>query len=43
VFCAYLVLILLLVPEEEAGLQQTYGERYTSYRQKTKKLIPFVY
>jgi len=43
VFCVYLVLIFLLIPVEEDGLRKAYGEQYVSYRQKTKKLIPFVY
>ena len=43
VFCAYLVLIVLLIPLEEEGLRQAYGEKYVVYQQKTKKVIPFVY
>lgn len=43
VFCIYLVLILPLIPIEEAGLRKAYGEAYAVYRQKTKRLIPFVY
>jgi protein-S-isoprenylcysteine O-methyltransferase Ste14 len=43
VFCIYLVLILHLVPLEEEGLQQAYGEKYAAYKQSTSKLIPFVY
>lgn len=43
VFCLYLVLITLLLPKEEAGLQQAYGENYVVYEQSTKRLIPFVY
>jgi protein-S-isoprenylcysteine O-methyltransferase Ste14 len=43
VFCVYFVLILLLIPLEEEGLQKSYGEQYSIYRQKTRKLIPFVY
>jgi len=43
VFCVYLVLIFLLIPVEEDGLQKAYGEQYLSYEQKTRKLIPFVY
>jgi protein-S-isoprenylcysteine O-methyltransferase Ste14 len=43
VFCVYLVLIFLLIPVEEDGLQKAYGEQYLSYQQKTRKLIPFVY
>ncbi len=43
VFCIYLVLIFLLIPVEEDGLRKAYGELYVAYRQKAKKLIPFVY
>ena len=43
VFAIYVVLILLLVPIEEDGLRQAYGEPYDAYRQATRKLIPFVY
>jgi len=43
VFCIYLVLILLLVPVEEDGLRGVYGEQFTSYQRKTKKLIPLVF
>jgi protein-S-isoprenylcysteine O-methyltransferase Ste14 len=43
VFCIYLVLILLLIPMEEHGLQNGYGEQYAAYQRKTRKLIPFVY
>ncbi len=42
VFCIYLVLILLLIPVEEQGLQQAYGSQYIAYQQKIRKLIPFV-
>jgi protein-S-isoprenylcysteine O-methyltransferase Ste14 len=43
VFCIYLVLIVLLIPVEEAVLQRAYGEEYVTYRQKVKKLIPLLY
>ncbi len=43
VFCIYLVLILALVPTEEDALRTAYGEQYGVYRQRTRKLIPFVY
>jgi protein-S-isoprenylcysteine O-methyltransferase Ste14 len=43
VFCIYLVLILLLVPMEEDGLQQAFGNQYLAYRQRVKAIIPFVY
>ncbi len=43
VFGIYLVLILLLIPMEEDGLREAYGEQYVVYQQKTGKLIPFVH
>jgi protein-S-isoprenylcysteine O-methyltransferase Ste14 len=43
VFCIYLGLILQLVPLEEKGLQGAYGSQYIAYRQKVRKLIPFVF
>lgn len=43
VFGTYLVLILLLIPREEAGLLQAYDVYALSYRHTVKRLIPFVY
>jgi protein-S-isoprenylcysteine O-methyltransferase Ste14 len=43
VFVIYLVLLSALVPVEEDGLQQAYGEPYRAYRQNVRKLIPLVY
>jgi protein-S-isoprenylcysteine O-methyltransferase Ste14 len=43
VFCAYLVLILLLIPIEEEGMLNTYRDRFVAYRLKAKKLIPLIY
>ncbi len=43
VFLLYLVLILRLIPLEEKGLEGAYEEQYYPYRQKAKKLIPYVY
>lgn len=43
VFCVYLALIFLLIPVEEDRLWKAYGRQYTGYRQKAKKLVPFVY
>ncbi len=45
-FCAflvYLVLILLLVPREEAGLRRAFGEQYADYEKRASRLLPFVY
>jgi protein-S-isoprenylcysteine O-methyltransferase Ste14 len=41
-FCIYLVLMSLLIPLEEKGLQQAYGEQYSAYQQKVKRLIPLL-
>ena len=38
-----LALILILIPIEEAGLQQAYHDRYLTYRKKVKKLVPYLY
>lgn len=43
VFCIYLVLISLLIPMEEKGLEQAYGKGYREYQGKVRKLIPFLY
>jgi protein-S-isoprenylcysteine O-methyltransferase Ste14 len=37
------VLLSGLIPVEEEGLQQAYGEPYRTYRQRVKRLIPLVY
>ena len=42
-FCVYLVLILLLIPLQEKGLQQTYDDEYVIYRQSRAKLLPFIF
>lgn len=36
-------LFLRRITLEEVMLQEEFGEQYTSYRQKTKKLVPFAY
>jgi protein-S-isoprenylcysteine O-methyltransferase Ste14 len=43
VFVIYLVLIIFLIPAEEDGLRQMYGEQYAAYRKKVKRLFPFIY
>jgi protein-S-isoprenylcysteine O-methyltransferase Ste14 len=43
VFVIYVVLLSGLIPVEEEGLQQAYGEPYLAYRHNVKKLIPLVY
>ena len=43
VFGIYVVLILMLIPLEERGLQGAYGPRWDDYRGRTKRLVPFVY
>lgn len=43
VFLIYLILILFLLPLEEDGLRQTYGEAYLTYQRKVARILPFVY
>ena len=43
VFCIYLALMLVLIPGEEHGLRQVYGERYATYQRETPKLFPSLY
>jgi protein-S-isoprenylcysteine O-methyltransferase Ste14 len=43
VFLVYFVLILLLIPLEEARLLQAYDRAYAAYREKVSRLIPFVF
>ncbi len=43
VFGIYLVLITLLIPAEEEGLGQAYGESYFAYQRKVKSLVPFLF
>jgi protein-S-isoprenylcysteine O-methyltransferase Ste14 len=43
VFCIYLGLIIMLIPFEEKGLLQVYGEQYINYQRQIKKLIPYIY
>jgi protein-S-isoprenylcysteine O-methyltransferase Ste14 len=43
VFFIYLILILVLIPMEEKGLRQVYGEPYLVYQRKVAKIIPFLY
>jgi protein-S-isoprenylcysteine O-methyltransferase Ste14 len=43
VFFIYLLLISLLIPVEEKGLRQIYGQQYGDYQHHVRKLIPFLY
>jgi protein-S-isoprenylcysteine O-methyltransferase Ste14 len=43
VFCIYVALILPLIPLEEDGLRKAYGEPYSTYQNKTSRLVPFLY
>ena len=43
IFLIYLVLIIFLIPAEEDGLRQTYGEQYAAYQKKVKSLFPLIY
>jgi protein-S-isoprenylcysteine O-methyltransferase Ste14 len=42
-FILYLVLILRLIPVEEASLERAYGEQYARYQQNVSRLIPGVF
>jgi protein-S-isoprenylcysteine O-methyltransferase Ste14 len=43
VFSIYLVLIVFLIPAEEEGLRQAYGEPYVAYQQRVKRLVPLLF
>ncbi len=43
VFIVYLVLILSLIPLEERGLRQAYGDKYAEYQTGTKRLVPAIF
>jgi protein-S-isoprenylcysteine O-methyltransferase Ste14 len=43
VFGAYLVLLLFLIPVEEEGLRQVYGEQYLNYQRRVARIVPFLY
>jgi protein-S-isoprenylcysteine O-methyltransferase Ste14 len=43
VFFIYVVLVLLLMPIEEQGLEKAYGQRYAAYKKSVKRLIPALY
>ncbi|MBZ5589287.1 MAG: isoprenylcysteine carboxylmethyltransferase family protein [Acidobacteriia bacterium] len=42
VFCVYVGMMICLIPFEEAGLRQAYGERYAAYRREVHCLVPFL-
>jgi protein-S-isoprenylcysteine O-methyltransferase Ste14 len=42
VFVAYVVLVGLLVPAEEAVLKRAYGEQYVAYQRRVGRLIPLI-
>lgn len=42
-FTLLIVLIIRVIPIEEALLVKTYGEEYKDYQKKVKKILPFVY
>jgi protein-S-isoprenylcysteine O-methyltransferase Ste14 len=37
------LLLLSRMNDEEKFLEEHFGSKYRSYRQKTKRLVPFVY
>lgn len=42
VFVLYVGVISFLVPIEEEGLREVYGESYAAYLKKTGRVIPFI-
>lgn len=43
IFIAFFLLMMFQVNREEKRLEQDFGEAYTAYKQKTKKLIPYIW
>jgi protein-S-isoprenylcysteine O-methyltransferase Ste14 len=43
VFCTYVVVLVALIPVEEAGLRRAYGDSYATYQQDAWRVVPFVY
>jgi protein-S-isoprenylcysteine O-methyltransferase len=43
IFCIYVLLILMLIPVEEAALRRAYREPYAVYQGAVKRLVPFLY
>jgi len=43
VMLLYVPLILIRIPFEEAMLKEAYGQRYSDYVKRTKKLVPLLY
>ncbi|PFO64647.1 hypothetical protein COJ86_28070 [Bacillus cereus] len=39
----FLVFVFDYIPKSDDYLQNKYGEQFTLYKQKTKKLIPFIW
>ena len=43
IFVLYVIIMMVQVNREEKRLEQDFGEAYREYKQRTKKLIPFVW
>jgi protein-S-isoprenylcysteine O-methyltransferase Ste14 len=43
VFCIYLVLMIFLIPVEEERLLRAYGDQYSDYQGRVKRLLPGIY
>jgi protein-S-isoprenylcysteine O-methyltransferase Ste14 len=43
VFATYVVVLVALIPVEEAGLRRAYGDGYATYQQSAWRVVPFVY
>lgn len=39
----FFVFVFEYIPKSDGYLQKKYGEQFTVYKQKTKKLIPFIW
>ncbi len=39
----YFILFKMRIDEEERLLYEVFGEEFTSYKKKSKKLIPYIY
>ncbi len=42
VFAVYVVMMVRLIPFEEARLRKAYGEPYVAYQEKSRRLVPFL-
>lgn len=43
IFILFVIIMMIQVNREEKRLEQDFGEAYHEYKEKTKKIIPFVW